>query len=70
MKAQEGALTKELPLLIHTGLACEMLWGSSHRTDLYRLYAMIEREEIGAKKLGGRWFIPRAEMQKFIDADA
>ena len=63
-------MTKDLPLLIDTGLACEMLFGSSYRTDLYRLYAMIEREEIGAKKFGGRWFIPRAEMQKFIDADA
>lgn len=47
-----------------------MLFGSGDRKNLYRLYAMIDREEITAKKLGDRWFIPRAEMEKFIDAHA
>ena len=65
----EVALT-DLPLLLDTRLACQMLFGSGDRKNLYRLYAMIDRDEISAKKLGDRYYIPRAEMEKFIDADA
>ena len=63
-------MTEELPLLIDSKQACEMLFGSNDRAMKYRLYAMIEREETAATKLGTRYFIPRAEMQKFINANA
>ena len=57
----------ELPLLIDTKRACMMLFGDDRRKNFYRLYQMIERGEIGARKLGERWFIPRAAMQQFLD---
>ena len=57
----------DLPLLIDSRAACEMLFGSADRKHFYRLYEMIEREEIGATRLGDRWFIPKNSMKKFID---
>ena len=57
----------ELPLLIDSGEACELLFGSKTRKNFYRLYEMIDREEIAGTKIGGRWFIPGKAMQKFID---
>jgi excisionase family DNA binding protein len=65
-------MTEELPLLIDSTQACKMLFGSDQdpRNMKYRLYAMIERGEIAATKLGTRYFIPRAEMEKFINANA
>ena len=44
-----------------------MLFGSTKRKYYYRLYEMIDREEIAAKKMGDRWFIPGPAMQRFID---
>lgn len=60
----------ELPLLIDSKTAVQMLFGNNDRKNLYRFYAMIDREEIAAKKIGDLWFVPRAEMEKFIDANA
>jgi hypothetical protein len=56
-----------LPLLINTKQACNMLFGNDDRKNFYRLYTMIKRGEISTRKLGDRWFIPRAEMQQFLD---
>jgi len=57
---------KGLPLLIDTKSACRMLFGDDDRKHFYRLYAMIEREDIIARKMGRNWFIPRSEMEKFL----
>jgi len=57
----------DLPLLIDSRDACLKLFGDASRKNFYRLYQMIDRDEIGAKRLGDRWFIPRREMQKYID---
>ena len=57
----------DLPLIIDSTTAVEMLFGGRKRKYYYRLYEMIEREEIAAKKIGDRWFIPGKEMQRFID---
>ena len=65
-------MTEQYPLLIDTGEACTLIFGSKTRKNYYRLYEMIDREEIAGTKIGGRWFIPGKAMQKFIDdiADA
>jgi hypothetical protein len=60
----------ELPLLIDTKRACLMLFGDDCRKNYYRLYQMIELGEIGGRKLGNRWFIPRSAMQQFLDDPA
>jgi hypothetical protein len=60
-------MTDALPMMIDSRQAVQMIFGSTDRKHYYRLYEMIEREEIGAKKLGDRWFIPGTAMQKFID---
>tara|TARA_Y100000588_G_C14209996_1_gene906284 strand:- start:340 stop:537 length:198 start_codon:yes stop_codon:yes gene_type:complete len=60
-------MTEPLPLLVDTGEACRLIFGSRARKNYYRLYEMIEREEIAGTKIGGRWFIPGKAMQKFID---
>jgi hypothetical protein len=57
---------KGLPLLIDSKTACQMLFGDDDRKHFYRLYAMIEREDIIARKMGRNWFIPRSEMEKFL----
>jgi len=44
-----------------------MLFGDDDRKHFYRLYAMIEREDIIARKMGRNWFIPRSEMEKFLE---
>ena len=62
-----GSMTEELPLLIDTKRACMMLFGDDRRKNFYRLYTMIDRGEIAARKLGDRWFIPRAAMETFFD---
>jgi len=58
---------ENLPLMIDSSQAVKMIFGSTDRKYYYRLYEMIEREEIGAKKLGDRWFILGASMKKLID---
>ena len=60
-------MPEPLPLLLDSRAACKILFGSNARKNKYRLYAMIDREEIAAKKIGDRWFVPGAAMQKFID---
>ena len=57
----------ELTPLVSAVKACEALFGSRGTTDRYRLYRMIDREEIGAKKIGRRWFIPRTEVERWLD---
>ena len=62
----------DLPLLIPTNDAIEMLFGrtedrSKRRRQLYRLYEMIDREEIGARKIGDRWYIKGSSMKDFVD---
>lgn len=55
----------EFPALVDSRKACEILFGSNERKNVYRLYAMIERGDIAARKLGDRWFIPGHEMERF-----
>jgi len=65
---EEGSVTDEnLPLMIDSRQAVKMIFGSTDRKHYYRLYEMIERKEIGAKKLGDRWFILGTSVKKLID---
>jgi len=64
-------MTEELGPLVNARKSCEALFGSTDRTsaraDRYRLYAMIDRAEIKAVKIGERWFIPKAEIERWLD---
>ena len=59
--------TEELGPLVSARKSCEALFGSTDKADRYRLYAMIGRDEISAKKIGNRWFVPQAEIVRWLD---
>lgn len=59
--------TEELGPLLSGRKACEALFGSSRKADRERLYAMIDRKEITAKKIGERWFVRQAEVVRWLD---
>tara|TARA_R110000824_G_C15160378_1_gene671860 strand:- start:1330 stop:1515 length:186 start_codon:yes stop_codon:yes gene_type:complete len=56
----------DMPLLVDSKEACKILFGNTNRKNYYRLYGMIEREEIVGTKIGERWFIPGKEIKKFM----
>ena len=50
--------------LVRLRAACEYLFGNSDESTKMRMYRMIDRDEIVARKFGTRWFIPREEIER------
>jgi hypothetical protein len=57
-------------LLVNVTNACTMLFGNATEATRMRLYRMIERDEISAKKFGRIWWIPRAEIARLASPAA
>jgi hypothetical protein len=51
-------------LLVNVTDACEMMFGNSTEATRMRLYRMIERDEISARKFGRIWWIARSEIAR------
>ena len=46
--------------------ACLFLFGKDDRTTVQRLYRMIKRNQIKARRCGGTWYISRQVLHDFI----
>ena len=57
-------------LLVNVTGACTMLFGNSTEATRMRLYRMIERDEISARKFGRIWWIPRVEIARLSSPEA
>ena len=62
----DPASAEDMPALVDTLSAAQIIFGDSRRKNLHRLYMMIRRDEISARRIGGRWFIPRAAMLELL----
>ena len=50
--------------LVRLSAACKYLFGNADESTKMRMYRMIDRDEIVARKFGTRWFIPREEIER------
>ena len=61
---------EDTSLLVNSTQACSMLFGNSTESTKMRLYRMIKRDEISARKFGRDWWIPRTEIARIASRAA